>query len=275
MRKLRIWLKGGKMASLNRDVVIYEKKDKIAYIKLNRPDKMNAINKKVAEAIREIWADFRDDDNIYVAILSGAGKSFCAGADVKDLGEVEKGRYKMSQSITLGDRPIGPSAYSIKKPIIGALKGNVLGAGLWLALECDIRVATEDAVFGLPEPKIGIPTVFAGILARYMPQAVANELLLVGTNIDAKRAYEIGLINKVVSMEQLMREAESIANTLCNNAPLAITAMKQLIRQCWDMDFGSARAFTESVVVPVNNSEDAEEGKKAYVEKRKPIWRGR
>jgi enoyl-CoA hydratase/carnithine racemase len=108
-----------------------------------------------------------------------------------------------------------------------------------------------------------------------MPQAVANELLLVGTNIDAKRAYEIGLINKVVSMEQLMREAESIANTLCNNAPLAITAMKQLIRQCWDMDFGSARAFTESVVVPVNNSEDAEEGKKAYVEKRKPIWRGR
>jgi enoyl-CoA hydratase/carnithine racemase len=263
------------MATLGTEVVIYEKKDKIAYIKLNRPDKMNAINKKVAEAIREIWDDFRDDDNIYVAIFSGAGKSFCAGADVKDLGEIKKGKYKMSQSITLGDRPIGPSALSVKKPIIGALKGNVLGAGLWLALECDIRIATEDAVFGLPEPKVGIPTIFAGFLTRYMPQAIANELLLAGTNIDAKRAYEIGLINKVVSEERLMLEAERIANTLCNNAPLAVRAMKQLIRQCWDMDFGSVRAFTESVVVPVNNSEDAEEGKRAYLEKRKPIWKAR
>ena len=263
------------MVSYGREVVLYEKKERVAYITLNRPEKLNAVNKEMVEKLGEIWADFKDDENLYVAVLSGSGAAFCAGADVKDLGEVERGKYKMSYSITLGEKVIGPNAHSVRKPIVGALKGKVLGAGLWLALECDIRIASEDVVLGLPEPRIGIPTIFAGFLNRHMPQAIANELLLTGGNITAQRAYEVGIVNRLVPVDQLLYEATTAASALSKNAPLALRAMKQLVRQCWDMDFSSAVAFTESVVVPVNNSEDAEEGKKAFIEKRRPGWKAK
>jgi enoyl-CoA hydratase/carnithine racemase len=263
------------MVSSGKEVVLYEKKEKVAYITLNRPEKLNAINREMAERLREIWLDFKDDENLFVAVLSGSGASFCAGADVKDLGEVERGKYKMSRSITLGEKVIGPNAYSVRKPIVGALKGKVLGAGLWLALECDIRVASDDVVLGLPEPMIGIPTIFAGFLNRHMPQAIANELLLTGGNISAQRAYGVGIVNRVVPVDQLLYEATTTAAALSNNAPLALRAMKQLVHQSWDMDFNSTVALTESVVVPVNNSEDAEEGKKAFLEKRRPRWKAK
>ena len=263
------------MVSSEKEVVLYEKKEKLAYITLNRPEKLNAINREMVEKLREIWLDFRNDENLYAAVLSGSGASFCAGADVKDLGAVERGKYKMSRSITFGEKVIGPNAYSVRKPIVGALKGKVLGAGLWLALECDIRVASDDVVLGLPEPIIGIPTIFAAFLNRHMPQAIANELLLTGGNISAQRAYEVGIVNRVVPGDQLLYEATTIAAALSNNAPLALRAMKQLVHQCWGMDFSSAVAFTETVVVPVNNSEDAEEGKKAFIEKRRPRWKAK
>jgi dehydration protein DpgD len=263
------------MDAEQKKVVRYEKKDNIAFITLDRAEKLNAINRAVVEEIGKIWADFRDDPNLYVAIFSGAGSSFCAGADIKDLGQVEKGRYDLSHSVTLGDRPASPSAYSVFKPIIGVLKGNVMGSGFWLALECDIRIAAEDTVFALPEPRVGIPTAFAGLLNRYVPHAIANEFLLTGSRIGARRAYEVGLVNKVVPLDRLMAEAIETPDRICRNAPLAVGAMKKLIRRCWDMDFGSAMAYTDSVIVPVHGSDDAEEGRRAFLEKRRPVWKGR
>jgi dehydration protein DpgD len=255
--------------------VQYEKQNNIAFITLNRAEKLNAVNRAMVEEIGKIWVDFRDDDNLYVAIFSGAGSSFCAGADIKDLGEVERGNYNLSHSVTLGDKPASPSAYSVFKPIIGALKGNVMGSGFWLALECDIRIASEDTVFALPEPRVGIPTAFAGLLNRYVPHAIANEFLLTGSRIGVQRAYEVGLVNKVVSSDRLMAEATETANQICRNAPLAVGAMKKLIRRCWDMDFGSAMAYTDSVIVPVHSSDDAAEGRRAFLEKRLPVWKDR
>ncbi len=155
--------------------VLYEKKGRIAYITLNRPDKLNAISPEAATELGKIWLDLRDDDNLWVAVLSGAGKSFCAGAD---LGGITTKSWKLATSATFGDRPTSPSAHRMWKPIVVALQGHVLGAGFWLALESDIRIAATNALFGLPEPKMGMATIFSALVPRHIPVAIANELLL-------------------------------------------------------------------------------------------------
>lgn len=252
--------------------VLYEKNGRIAYITLNRPERLNAANIEVVEELGKIWVDLRDDDNLWVAVLSGSGKSFCAGADV---GGIPTGGWTISKSITFGDKPIGPSNYRVWKPIVAALHRHVLGAGFWLALECDIRIAADDCLFGLPEPKTGIPTVFSAFLPRYMPQAIASELLLLGEPITAQRAYEIGLVNKVVPRDRLMAEATAMAEKLCENGPLALRAMKELMHRGNNMDFTGIIALVEHVCAPVMNSQDHVEGRAAFKEKRRPIWQGR
>lgn len=142
--------------------VLYEKKGKIAHITLNRPERLNALTAEVAKELGRVWTDFNDDDSLLVAVLSGAERSFCAGADVKE--GLATGHWSLSKSLTFGDTTVGPQKYQIWKPIIAAVHGHVLGGGLWLMLECDLRIAAEDAKFGLPEPKIGVPTVFASFL---------------------------------------------------------------------------------------------------------------
>jgi enoyl-CoA hydratase/carnithine racemase len=252
--------------------IIYEKKGKIAYITLNRPEKLNAITAEMSCELGRIWSDFRDEDNLWVAILSGVGESFCAGSDLKEI--EERGEFAMGKSLIFGNHPIGPNNYSVWKPIICLLQGLIIGSGVWLALESDIRIAAQNARFALPEPKVGIPVVFSYLLPRHMPQTIANELLLTGKSISAQRAYEVGLINRVVPVEQLMSEGGAIANTLCENAPLALRAEKQLIRQTHNMDDGSALALTEQLFISVRNSTDAKEGIRAFLEKRKPVWKG-
>jgi enoyl-CoA hydratase/carnithine racemase len=252
--------------------VLYEKKGRIAYITLNRPEKSNAANIELAQELGKIWVDLRDDDNLWAAVLSGAGKSFCAGADV---GGTPAGAWTISQSISLGDKPIGPSNYRMWKPIVAALHRHVLGAGLWLALECDLRIAADDCLLGLPEPKVGIATIFSGFLPRHIPMAIASELLLLGEPITAQRAYEVGLINKVVRREQLMTEATAVAERLCTNSPLALRAMKELTYRGNSMDFTGIRALAEHVCAPAMNSQDHMEGREAFTQRRKPIWQGK
>lgn len=252
--------------------VLYEKKGRIAYITLNRPEKLNAVNIEVAEELGKIWVDLRDDDNLWVAVLSGAGRSFCAGADVEG---IPAGRWTISKSITLGDKPICPSNHRMWKPIVAALHRHVLGAGLWLALECDMRIAADDCLLGLPEPKTGIPTLFSPFLPRHVPQAIASELLLLGEPVTARRAYEVGLVNKVVPREQLMTEATVVAEKLCVNGPLALRAMKELMHRGNNMDFTGIIALVEHVCAPVMNSQDHMEGRAAFAQKRKPIWQGK
>jgi enoyl-CoA hydratase/carnithine racemase len=254
-------------------LVDYEKKGEIALISLNRPEHLNAIDIETTKELARIWVDFRDDDKLWVAILKGEGRSFCAGADV---GEMDLGKgWRMAKSIIYGDERIGPNNYKVWKPIIAAVHGHVLGAGFYLALECDLRIATEDAQFGLPEPMVNIPTMFTPFLRDYLPSGQAMELLLTGDRISAHRAYEMGLVNQLVSHGQLMSSAESMAERLCQNGPLCLRAMKEVFRLSRDMDVQSALTLIEQVFVPVMNSEDATEGKRAFREKRKPQWKCR
>jgi E-phenylitaconyl-CoA hydratase len=253
--------------------VKYEKEEKIAFITLNRPERLNAIDLGTTEELIKIWVDFRDDDQLWVAILNGEGRSFCAGADVSkmDLG----GKWNMAKSLIYGDKKMGPNNYNVWKPIIAAVHGHVLGAGFYLVLECDLLIASEDAEFGLPEPMVNIPTLFTPFLGNYLSPCHAMELLLTGDSINAKRAYEMGLVNRVVSRDVLMSSAESMAERLCQNGPLSLRAMKEVLHRSREMDSTIKLTLLDQIFTPVMNSEDAAEGKRAFQEKRKPQWKCR
>ncbi len=252
-------------------MVLYEKKERVAYINLNRPERLNAIDRKTTEELSKIWADFRDDDNLWVAILSGKGKSFCAGADLSEMEVGEK--WSLSKSLIYGERRMGPSNQKIWKPLIAAVHGHVLGAGLYLTLESDFRIASEDAEFGLPEPRVSLPTLFAPLLSNYLLNSHALELLLIGDRIRAPRAYEIGLVNRVVPLEELLSTAEKFALRMCENGPLALRAMKEAFYRSRGMDFPAVLKLIEELFTPVFSSEDAVEGKSAFLGKRKPNWK--
>lgn len=250
--------------------VLYEKKGRIYYITLNRPDKLNSITSNMINELQEVWKDFRDDDGCWVAVLSGAGRAFCSGAAV---GNLLTEKWSISQSIVIGNRVLGPTRNKIWKPIIAALHGYVFGGGFWLAMECDLRVAADDTLFSLPEPKIGFPTTFAAFLPRFVPRGIAAELLLVADRINAQRAYELGFVNKVVPLDDLMKEATALAGRICENAPLAVQAMKKVILRSMGLDYQNILNLTEEIYLPVCESEDAKEGIKAFEEKRKPKWK--
>lgn len=250
--------------------VIYEKKGNIAHIVLNRPESLNAVNRALAKELSEIWNDFRDDDRLWVAILSAQGKSFCGGADIK---EMQGSSWEMRKTHVFGDDSVSPSLHQVWKPIIGALHRYVYGVGFWLALECDIRIAADNTIFGLPEVKANLPVLFAAFLSFYLPPGVATELMLTGNPLDSQRAYQLGLINKIVSYDELMPTVTSMAEELCKNGPLAVRATKEIYSRTRYRDFTSALALTEQLATPVFRSEDFSEAQKAFKEKRRPEWK--
>lgn len=249
--------------------ILYKKEGHIAYISLNNPESLNALNLEMATKLEAIWIDFRDDLSVWVAILSGEGKSFCAGADVK---QMERGKWQLRQSIILGDHSISPTRHNVWKPIIAAVHRHVYGAGLLLALESDIRVAADDALFGIPEGKVNVPTLFAPFASSYMPRAIAGELLYTAKPIDAQRAYHLGLVNRVVPRDRLLATATEIAQQICENGPLSIWATKELFCRGENMAHDGALALIEHIATPIFNSADSIEAKQAFIEKRKPVW---
>lgn len=252
------------------DVVLYEKKDHIAYISLNRPDSLNAVNRRMTKELAKVWIDFRDDKQLWVAILTGEGKSFCAGADVK---EIERGKWAFQRSLLFGEDRMGPNNYRVWKPIIVAAQRHVYGAGLVLFLEADIKIVADDLKLGIPEGRVNIPFLFAPFIFDYIPRAIATELILTGKPIDAQRAYDVGLVNRVVSQDRLLPTAKTIADDICANGPLANWVAKEMYCRCRDMDFESALTVVEHVSPTVYNSDDSVEAKQAFIEKRKPEWK--
>jgi enoyl-CoA hydratase/carnithine racemase len=250
--------------------IIYEKKEHVAQIKLNRPESLNAINRSLADELIKVWIDFRDDKNLWVAILSGEGKSFCAGADLK---EMKRGKWEFRESLLFGDEPIGPSNYKVWKPIIAATQGHVNGAGLWLALESDLRISADNAMFGTREARANVPALVAPFMADFFPRAIASEMLFAAKAIDAPRAYQLGLVNKVIPAAELMAEATKMAEDICNCGPLSVWASKDLSIRTRYMDHESALALVEHIATPVWNSEDSIEAKNAFLEKRRPEWK--
>ena len=256
--------------------VLYEKRDRIAHITLNRPESLNAFNRDMHAELREAWQAFRNDDEVWVAIVTGAGdRAFSAGADVKEMGERQEGQVPRSFWETwFGDNL--QTGLEVWKPTIAAINGYCLGEGLTLALSCDFRIASDRASFGFPEVNLGIATIVGAVRApKVVGLGNALELLLIGDRVDAQRAYDMGLLNRVVPHDTLAVEAETLALRLCKNGPLAVRCTKEVAYRSLQVPFSDAVRMGESLRRLVNASEDAREGPRAFREKREPQFKGR
>ena len=254
------------------DTVLYEREGHIGTITYNRPEAMNAINAQLREDLNTAWETFRNDEEAWVGIVTGNGRAFCAGADVKSFGQSgnTKGTFWENPSFTSLE-----SGMEIWKPVIAAVNGYALGFGLTLVSACDFVIASEKAEFGFPEVRIGVPTIQGAVR---MPKKVgwqnAMELLLIGERVNAERAKEMGLVWKIVEHETLMDEAIALANRLLESAPLAVRATKEVAARGQEMPFSEAIRFGETMRRVAGGTEDASIGPPAYRERRKAEWLG-
>src|SRR5215216_1512423 len=212
--------------------LLYEKRDRIAYLTLNRPEAKNAIDPELHELLCEAWAGFRDDDSLDVAILSGTGDAFCAGADLKTyIPPIIRGERRMRDIIDLGFGGLTRGLHRITKPIVAAVNGWALAGGLETALACDIRIASERAMFGSFEARRGYHHGDGGIvrLVNVCGVGVAMQMLLTAEPIDAQRALQCNMVSKVVPHDDLMAEAELVARQILRNSQAAVRSAKQTI----------------------------------------------
>jgi E-phenylitaconyl-CoA hydratase len=251
----------------------YKKEGKIAIFTLNRPDAMNALNPELFQEMIEAFVDFKDDDNLWVGIVTGAGqKAFCAGADIKTmLPVIEKFKGQ-----PWGEPPIIMKGLSLWKPLIAAVNGAALGGGMEVALACDIRIAAENAIFGVPEVTLGLIPAWGGTqrLPRAIPAAKAAEMLFTGKPVDAQEAYRIGLVNRVVPQAELMPTAMKMAETICKAGPLAVRAAKQAMVQGVNSSMEEGLLLESVLRDYVVATKDFAEGCKAFLEKRKAEFKG-
>jgi enoyl-CoA hydratase/carnithine racemase len=256
------------------DEVLYELDGHVATITYNRPDAMNAVNGAMRRGLNDAFSRFRDDEDAWIAIVTGAGRAFCSGGDLRD-GAGSIGEF----AGTFWEKPTAnsfESGWEIFKPVIAAVNGYCLGYGLTLVTWCDFVIASERAEFGFPEARLGTPAIVGAIR---LPQKVgwqhAMELLMTGERIDASRAEEIGLAGWVVPHDSLMDEARALAARLLQGAPLAARAMKEVAMRSQHMTSVEAIRFGETMRKVAAATEDAAEGGRAAAEGRAPEWRGR
>ncbi|NQT31904.1 MAG: enoyl-CoA hydratase/isomerase family protein [Deltaproteobacteria bacterium] len=254
--------------------VNYEKEGRVAIFTINRPEAMNALNMETVQGLLEAMLDFRDDPELWVGIVTGAGeKAFCGGADIKDtlpfMREHRRDQWSMPPSIMRG--------LEMAKPLIAAINGMALGGGLELALACDIRIAAENARLGTPEVNLGLIPGWGGTqrLPRAIPWCKAAELLLMGKLIDAQEAYRIGLVNKVVPQAEVMATAKEWAQIICKAGPLAVRAAKEAMVRGSAMTLEEGLKLENLLVAYVMGTEDFDEGTRAFVEKRKPNYKAK
>ena len=265
--------------------LIYEKKDGIAYLTLNRPEARNALDPETVLQLIAAWEDYRDDKEVRCAIITGTGdQAFCSGADLGKLIPLFTGAKKpeteVERKVVQDPQAAGKALlrdFELFKPIVAAVNGHAIAGGMELLYSTDIRVASEDARFGLQEVKWSIfPMMGSSVkLPRQLPYARTMEILLTGELIDAQEAYRLGFINRVVPKDKVMAEAERFARIIANNGPLAVTALKKAVLTSIGRPLAEGLAKELEIGFPVFLSEDAREGPRAFKEKRKPQYKGR
>ncbi len=257
------------------DSVIYEIEDRIAYVTINRPEAYNACDQPTYDRLAEVWADFASNDDAWIAILTGAGdKAFCAGSDIK---QNFNSAPRPSDNFAAAERRDLMRGLEIWKPVIAAINGHCNGGGLEQALSCDIRIASDNAQFGLGEVLLGLLPGGGGTqrLPRTIPLGHALWMLYSGERIDADEAYRLGLVNKVVSFEDLLPTAKTMAETLLKAGPLAVRAIKQAAIQGMSMPLEDGLRLEQHLFHLLASTEDSSEGTRAFAEKRQPQWKGR
>ena len=252
------------------DEVLVDVADGIMTVTLNRPEAKNAANKALAEGVAAAMDELDSNDAIQVAILTGAGGTFCAGMDLKAFVSGETPQIEGRGFAGLTEQ--GP-----RKPLIAAVEGYALAGGLELAISCDLIVTADNAKFGIPETKRGLAAAAGGLmkLPRQIPPRIAMELALTGEFIDAQRAADLGLVNQVVPAGTALDAAKELAGKIVANGPLAVAVSKQVILESADWTAENMWKKQGELVLPVFGSEDAIEGATAFAEKRAPNWKGK
>lgn len=252
----------------------YTKEGRIAIFTINRPEAYNAIDVSTNQELRDALVNFRDDPELWVGIITGAGeKAFCGGADIKNMIPFMKEmRNRPGEFPTTLMRGL-----ELWKPVIAAINGVALGGGLEIALACDIRIAAENARLGTPEVTLGLIPGWGGTqrLPRMVPWCKAAEIILMGKPIDAQEAYRIGLVNKIVPLPELMPTARKWAEDICKAGPLAIRAAKEAMIRGTSMALEDGLRLENSLFAGLLDTEDFDEGMTAFTEKRKPVFRAR
>lgn len=249
--------------------LLYEVSDGVAVITINRPERKNALNSAVRQAMFEVWPRFEADEHAQVAILTGAGDTFCAGMDLVEAAQTQLRIPPRSFMPVLGD------TLEVTKPVIAAVQGVAYAGGWLLAQMCDLCVADETARFAITEGRVGRGMPWAAPLIHMLPQRIVMEVAMTCEPLTAQRAYELGYVNRVMPKGQALQGARELAARIMGNAPLTVRGAKEMVRMATEMGRTAALRASHRAFDSVYLSEDALEGPRAFREKRKPQWKGR
>jgi len=253
--------------------VEYVKEGRIAYITINRPEAMNSLSVEVRDGLQEAYKDFQGNNDLWVAIMTGAGdRAFSAGADIKGF---RPATGEEAAAAKVAEIPLRPD--TIWKPFIAAIHGYCLGGGCELAMTCDIRIAAENAQFGQPEVNIGFMPGGGGTIRmpRFIPRAIAAEILLTGNRINATEALRVGLVSRVVPRDKLMDTAKEIANIIITRGPLGVRATKEAMIRGYSMTLEEGLALEKQLATHIRTTEDFMEGARAFAQKRPPQYKAK
>jgi enoyl-CoA hydratase/carnithine racemase len=253
------------------DAVLFDaREDGIAIITLNRPEQRNALGKDIRDGLRAAWERFENDPALRIAILTGAGeKAFCAGGDLKEM--VETGMSVPARDMF----PIPYDNIELTKPTISAVNGVAFAGGWMIAQACDLCVASTTARFAITEVKVGRGSPWAAPLIHMIPQRIFMEVVLTGKPLSAQRAYEVGLVNRLAEPADLLKSAIELAQEILEGAPLSVQAARETVMLSTEMGRSAALQAARAAHEKAYNSEDAQEGPRAFAEKRTPRWQGR
>ncbi len=254
------------------DLVLSEKRGRVGLITLNRPEALNALDPSLLSGLNEALRNFDTDESIGAIVLTGSERAFAAGADIKTMAEASETEIRERRFISLFD-----GLRSVQKPLIAAVSGFALGGGCELALACDMIVAAENARFGQPEVTIGVIPGAGGTqrLARAIGKALTMEMVLNNRSLSAAEAERFGLVNRVVPTERCLDEALALAAEVAARAPLAVLAAKQAVNNAFELSLSDGLADERERFYQLFSSEDQKEGMRAFLAKRKPVWKGK
>jgi len=261
------------MSEKHYQTILSSRQDKVARISLNRPEVHNAFNSTMIRELADAFEKAQKDESVRVVVLTGQGESFCAGADLNWMREIIRYSFEQNLKESTEVAELMHQIYTLPKPTLARVNGATIGGGNGLFSACDIAIASDRAKFGLSEVKIGlVPAAISPYVMRRIGESAAHELFLTGERFDARRALEIGLVNKVVPYEELDKKVEEVIRLLLSSGPEAIASCKELLHKVPAMTDKEAKAYTAEMIARLRVSQEGQEGMAAFLEKRKPRW---
>ena len=258
---------------MNYDTITYNNDGRIARVTFSRPEIHNAFNSTMIAEMTNVFGEIEKDNDIRVVVLTGEGKSFCAGADLNWMRGVIKQTFDQNLAESNALAELFNKIYSCRRPVIGRINGAAIGGGTGFVAVCDMAIAARSAKFSFSEVKIGVvPACIGPYVVKKMGEGKARELFITGERMNAERAHEVGLVNKVVDDDQLDDAVDALVKTLLSSGPEAVAMAKKLVREVPEMTPAQFKPYTAEMIAKLRVSDEGQEGMDAFLNKRKPNW---